>query len=352
MNVKTHKKIWAILLLIVFDYILIALWQNKINLVPVNNKENINVATITNKQNNTNLLHIKIVIPSFCDAEEYILREMQRRSWLRYMYDSEWEYKHICDVQYHYIIGNCSNKTLNDMLLNEMSKYNDIIRINFQESWNNLAKKTIEMLLYEYIDHKNYQYDILFKTDTDSYVNIPILCSTIKDSKYKYEWNFQQQAIYYGTSNDYRPISFWGKYENTIWAKQLGHGYYTRYMEGHSYFLSYKAVEIIYNVFIYTKNYMAYNKIEDAYLGHVLSLFNITFYNAGFKITSQPQILKQYINKYISDHRYVGDEAIKMVKKYKTHKRMVQEEKKKVRINNNEPTIIGAKWFNQYMKEQ
>eukprot|EP01084_Bolivina_argentea_P058944 107590_1 len=46
-------------------------------------------------------------------------------------------------------------------------------------------------------------------------------------------------------------------------------------------------------------------------------------------------------------------------KSNKTHKRMVQEEKKKVRINNNEviikdsePTIIGAKWFNQYMKEQ
>eukprot|EP01084_Bolivina_argentea_P264976 449023_1 len=288
---------------------------------------------VIQKENNTSHLYISIVIPSFCDEEEYRMRDIQRKSWIRYLYDSEWQqetrykYNHICDVQYHYVIGHCPNKTLNAMLLNEIVKYNDIIRIDINESWNNLARKSIEMLLYEYVDHENYQYDVLFKTDTDCYVNIPILCLTIKESMDKYGWDFESQALYYGKSMNNRPIitnisDQYGKYENALWTQQTGLDHYTRYMEGYSYLLSYKAVTIIYKTFINNMDNMAYNKMEDAYLGHVLSLFKITFYNAFNKIAHEPKISKHFINQYISDHKYVNEETIKMIIKYKRHQSM------------------------------
>ena len=247
------------------------------------------------------ILRIEIMIASFCSPNETKWRSQQRGSWMKYIREHNKEWKQFnkfiarCNISYHYFIGNCPDTRSEQIIQTESEQFGDIIRIkDYTESWNSLQLKTLKMILHEYSRvYNEFPFDILLKADSDIYIDIPSLCRvliSIFQTRSIGQWNSHTTAMYIGSLNSKSPIITrsnykFPKYINKNWSKHLYHDestenrFYLPYMEGASYCLSYKTVQIIYNALRHDDNLkqIAYNKVEDAYIGHLLSAFNVQF---------------------------------------------------------------------------
>ena len=116
------------------------------------------------------------------------------------------------------------------------------------------------------------------------------------------------------------------KYENIAWAKKMGHRHYSPFQAGFGYILSKKSVEIIYNALSKTKNEIAFNKLEDTYLGHFLSSFDIKYVDITPVITARTEPNRNSLEKRIVDHWYVGEKKKWMLFKYNLHKSLIQKD--------------------------
>eukprot|EP01084_Bolivina_argentea_P025789 47957_1 len=283
------------------------------------------VRFIHSRYNRSNRLKIKIAIPTIINDHDNNLRKMQRQSWIKYLEPSYniWNNTHsFCDISYNYFIGISNNTYENVTIDNENKIYNDIIRLNVTEGFDNLQIKTIDMLLSEYLIGKNNSFDLLLKTDSDSYVNVPNLCNFMVKLMDMNQWNGQSDALYLGKSFQHAIIHTepHTKYENKHWMERVVHKEYSQFMVGFGYFVSFKTAEIIYNSLSATKYDIFFNRLEDTYLGHYLISFDVKFIDLSHIITpdSHPNVFG--LNNYIIDHWYNNEKYSQlMVEKYKLH---------------------------------
>ena len=137
-------------------------------------------------------LRINIAIPTSCSQNDGHLRKMQRLSWFKYLEDDElWSNtRSQCKMSIKYYVGDCGDSASNQMIKKEQETHNDIkiIQMNAIESWEGLQRKTIDVIISEYLD-KERPYDLLLKTDTDSYVNLPNLCGYMIKLMNENGWN-------------------------------------------------------------------------------------------------------------------------------------------------------------------
>eukprot|EP01083_Nonionella_stella_P212385 767069_1 len=106
----------------------------------------------------TNPLKIKIAIPTSAKHRDNNLRKMQRLSWIKYLDQSNqiWNEMHSrCSISYHYFAGVSDDEEANRKMDEENEIYGDIVRLNVTESWQNLQRKTIEVLISEYLMMKH-----------------------------------------------------------------------------------------------------------------------------------------------------------------------------------------------------
>ena len=65
---------------------------------------------------------------------------------------------------------------------------------------------------------------------------------------------------------------------------------------------------------------IAFNRLEDTYLGHYLSSFDVKFIDIGHVINAWRQLSVYSLNTHMIDHMYNSDKnAIFMVDKYRMH---------------------------------
>eukprot|EP01083_Nonionella_stella_P167403 562532_1 len=253
---------------------------------------------------------IKISIVSRCSDTDGVLAQIQRASWLRYLNDSE------CIFAYNYAIGNCE-------FHNNTHDHHDVIKINVEEGWDNLQHKTLSLIDYE---HTHFEFDFLLKTDTDSYVNIPKLCHFLTDNMEKHKWISNKHGLYMGYIWSQRAreiiLDVTNKYGNAEWSKRVGIDHYTHFMAGFGYILSRKTTQIISTFYHHFKGDIHFNRLEDTYLGHLLTVFNVSFINITHLI--DPFVESKPINyvdftKYLIEHPYKDNSKHAMIQKYNNH---------------------------------
>ncbi|TGZ53297.1 Hexosyltransferase [Temnothorax longispinosus] len=81
-------------------------------------------------------------------------------------------------VKIAFLLGKSDNDTLNNLIVEESSQYNDIVQERFFDTYNNLTLKSVMML--KWVTSNCYQAKYLMKTDDDMFVNIPLLLQTLR----------------------------------------------------------------------------------------------------------------------------------------------------------------------------
>ncbi|KAL0108517.1 hypothetical protein PUN28_015213 [Cardiocondyla obscurior] len=97
---------------------------------------------------------------------------------------STWANKYNLDNLYNstikitFLLGKSDNDTLNNLIVEESSQYNDIVQERFFDTYNNLTLKSVMML--KWVTSNCDQAKYLMKTDDDMFVNIPLLLQTLR----------------------------------------------------------------------------------------------------------------------------------------------------------------------------
>ena len=295
--------------------------DNAIHSTPIRDMVDGQVSSIYNESNR---LKIAIAIPSTCGQKESNLRRVQRESWLKYL-DSDnelWHSMHSqCTISYRYYIGNCpdSDAATTSLLERESVEHGDIVRLDMTERWEDLQQKTIQIIIAEYVRgtaSTENGFDILMKTDTDSFVNLPNLCDLMTNLMNSNSWNGQQDALYLGRMYQGVPVRRHGRYGNPQWAQRIGGWTYCPYMAGFGYMLSTRTTEIIYKSLVDAQDEMVFNRMEDAFLGHFLTSFAVKFLDLTATIINEPEDNGQSLDRHVVNHRFIKSA---MIKKYEDH---------------------------------
>ncbi|KOC66447.1 Beta-1,3-galactosyltransferase 1 [Habropoda laboriosa] len=81
-------------------------------------------------------------------------------------------------VKIAFLLGQSDNDTLNNIIVEESHKNNDIIQETFYDTYNNLTLKSVMIL--KWVTSNCGQAKYLMKTDDDMFVNVPILMKTLQ----------------------------------------------------------------------------------------------------------------------------------------------------------------------------
>ena len=76
-----------------------------------------------------------------------------------------------------FVIGHTSDETLEDRLKEEEQEYNDILRLDVEDTYENLSAKTLQ--IFSELPHR-FQADFYFKVDDDIVVNLEELASYLR----------------------------------------------------------------------------------------------------------------------------------------------------------------------------
>ncbi|KAL6263325.1 hypothetical protein P5V15_006123 [Pogonomyrmex californicus] len=133
-------------------------------------------------ENNTSILNPT----GICSVPPYLLiiicsavANQEARAAIR----STWANKYNLDNLYNstvkiaFLLGKSDNDTLNNLIVEESSQYNDIVQERFFDTYNNLTIKSVMML--KWVTSNCNQAKYLMKTDDDMFVNVPLLLQTL-----------------------------------------------------------------------------------------------------------------------------------------------------------------------------
>ncbi|XP_014480262.1 PREDICTED: beta-1,3-galactosyltransferase 1-like isoform X1 [Dinoponera quadriceps] len=128
-----------------------------------------------------------IISPTICLPPPYLLiiicsavanheaRVAIRNTWAN-KYNLDHSYNSA--VKIAFLLGQTDNDTLNNLIVEESSQYNDIVQERFFDTYNNLTLKSVMML--KWVTSNCDQAKYLMKTDDDMFVNIPLLLQTLR----------------------------------------------------------------------------------------------------------------------------------------------------------------------------
>ena len=96
-------------------------------------------------------------------------------------------------------------------------------------------------------------------------------------------------------------------------------------MSGFGYFLSHKTTKIMHDSLSEVEDEIAFNLMEDTFMGHVLATFDVEFVDIGKVVQAYPKPTVSSLNNQVIDHWYKSKsakEASLMVQKYEMHCRL------------------------------
>ena len=189
--------------------------------------------------------------------EHKIHRNSLRQTWLTY------SKKNTANVRYIFILGETEDKDLTDSIKEENEQNNDIIVVNFKDSYRNLTLKTLAGFHWAVKYCTSVRF--VMKTDDDVYVNIPGLVSKLKQEDDSHSMGHLR--------TDGKPFRTAG-HKWYISHDEYPSPTYPGYLDGLGYVLSLKLVKDILRVYPYI-NYTRM-PFEDVYVGLCLK-------QAGYK---------------------------------------------------------------------
>jgi len=159
-----------------------------------------------------------------------------------------------------FTIGREENSKIEKLIENESDKFQDILRLNYQDTYENLTNKT--MLTFEWVAN-NCQPKYVLKTDDDCFVNLVSFAPWFE--------KLNKNIDYIGKKNEYMPVIRDPWHRNYVPFNDFNEEYYKPYCSGGGYMLSGRVLK---NITIKSRT-MKQIINEDAYIGMVTNSLNI-----------------------------------------------------------------------------
>ena len=160
-----------------------------------------------------------------------------------------------------FTLGRDKNKIIEDIVSKENTKYRDILRLDYSDTYENLSKKTI--LSLKWISEAC-QPKFVLKTDDDCYVNLYELSTWLS--------GLSPHINYIGKKNELMPVIRDPTHRNYVPYEVYGDEFYKVYCSGGGYILRGTVLGNITR----TASKVAEIINEDAYLGMIVHALNIT----------------------------------------------------------------------------
>ncbi|KAL5261531.1 hypothetical protein ACHWQZ_G007294 [Mnemiopsis leidyi] len=193
--------------------------------------------------------------------------QLRRESYLTY----PWSYtaKDDFDVQYAFVCGYSTNRTLLAEMRREAVETGDLLIGDFEDTYENLVYKTIWLLRYAV---ERYTFDYVFKVDDDTFINSELLY----DFLYKYikpKYNDINVGYYGGMiRHGSREVQREGQWGIQKW--EFEPDILPPYHVGGAYILSHLAATQL--IDLNAKQTMVAFRIEDAYVGALADRIGLT----------------------------------------------------------------------------
>lgn len=201
-----------------------------------------------------------------------------------------------------FFVGNTNNNLeIQASVLQEHSKYADIIQENYLDSFFNLTRKVVGQLKWTSQFCSNARF--FMTTDDDMYINVPNLFALLQNIE---EINVYTGCVHSGSSPIHDPAS---KY---FVSRSVYPGlYYPDYCPGAGYILSINTVQLLYkNIFSEPMLY-----IDDVYIGILLKQLDIApDHNAKFFCEAKVSTDQCFQSYFITSHGYT-DKSMRLFHK-------------------------------------
>ncbi|XP_057313527.1 UDP-GalNAc:beta-1,3-N-acetylgalactosaminyltransferase 1-like [Hydractinia symbiolongicarpus] len=159
-----------------------------------------------------------------------------------------------------FTVGRDANSKVEKLVEEENKYFKDILRLDYQDTYENLPNKTV--LTLEWIAD-NCQPRYILKTDDDCFVNVVAIAPWLK--------RLDPDILYVGKKNDYMPVIRDPLHRNYVPFEDFDEEFYKPYCAGGGYML---AGSILKNVTLKARNIKQIIN-EDAYIGMVTHSLNI-----------------------------------------------------------------------------
>lgn len=200
------------------------------------------------------------------------------------------------DVSIGFLIGATTNQAVEDQLSAENRMYDDLIRGQFIDSYDNLTLKTISML--EWVDTVCPKVSFVLKTDDDMFINVPRLLSFIE------KHHSDKGKIFGRLAKNWKPIRN-PKSKYYVSTYQYFSKLFPQFTTGPAYLLTADVVHDLYRESLDN----TYLKLEDVYMtGIVASKLKIKRVDANEFLNRRIAFNQCSVKKAISLHMVKNDE--------------------------------------------
>lgn len=207
------------------------------------------------------------------------------------------------DIVIVFILGKTSSQSIEDSLEAETYMYNDIIRGQFIDSYNNLTLKTVSTL--EWVESYCHRVSFVLKTDDDMFINVPKLLSFIDKHQ------TDKRTIYGRLAKKWKPIRN-KKSKYYVSPQQYYPPVFPPFTTGPAYLLTSDSVHDLYKKALN----QTYLKLEDVFTtGIVAQLVNIRRIHVTEFLNRRIAFNACSIRKAISIHMVKSNEQYDLWKK-------------------------------------
>ena len=215
-----------------------------------------NICT-SNERNSS--IYLLILISSA--VKHSLKRQSLRNSWLKVSNNNT------SNLRYVFVLGETNDSILQQELTKEANKFNDIVIVNFQDTYRNLTLKTIAgfHLAKNHCAHARF----VMKTDDDVYNNIPSLLDLLT----REDENFSFGKVLKSTHPIRNSKNKW-----YISQEAYPNKTYPDYYNGPGYVLSMKHVQGILSMYLHVD----FIPFEDAFVGFCLKNMGVKLRNTPF----------------------------------------------------------------------
>ena len=238
-------------------------------------------------------IDLLIVIASSTSAKSGKRRQLARTTWLNMPVKSG-------NVKYVFILGQPTNAWENEVIIKEAIRFNDVLILNFKDTYRNLTLKTMSTM--KWIASNCNRVKLIMKTDVDVFINVPRILNYLKGIK------FSLPNTLLGRCYTYPPVERNSSYKYFVPMSEYSLQYFPPYCSGSGYVMSLATLKNLLRISYFVPKI----SIEDVYVGacaHCLRLRQQSHDDFGreFKEVTEDVQEPKDIFSYMTIHRVPYD---------------------------------------------
>jgi hypothetical protein len=238
--------------------------------------DNPNICDVMNKSQ-----VIDLVIMIFTEHENRAARDAIRQTWISVAQDNS----KTSNIRYAFLLGYTDNERASEDVLQESSRYGDIIKEDFLDSYQNLTYKTV--MAYKWASTKCARAKYVMKTDNDMFVNIPALMKLLRQNGDQLQHAITGKCLHSWCATPIRNTR--SKWFASI--ESYPHNSYPGFCSGTGYVTSGRVAKSVYEI----SHTVPFFHVEDVYVGLCINKLGFKVIDSvGFAINWKGPIASYY----------------------------------------------------------